>query len=172
MTERDRWLVMLRHAKSGYPRGVPDRQRPLTGKGRRNAQAVGEWFRDEGPKLELALCSDALRARHTWEIARMAIDPLPVTQMRPELYGGGPDVVLELARGVEDRTQAVVVIGHEPTMSATVMLLAGVGSDPTALSRMLDKYPTNGVAVLHFTRAWRDLSAGRAALQTFAVPRA
>ena len=38
-----RRLVLLRHAKSAWPSGVPDHDRPLAGKGRRNAQATGGW---------------------------------------------------------------------------------------------------------------------------------
>ena len=172
MTGRERWLVVLRHAKSDYPRGVPDHQRPLSGKGRRNAQVVGEWFRDEGPIPQLALCSDALRARHTWEIARLAVVPAPQTRLCAELYGGGPEVVLALAGGIDDSVHVATVIGHEPTMTATVLLLAGADSDPTALSRLLVKFPTSGVAVLHFSGPWHELAAGCANLETFAVPRA
>ena len=50
-----RRLVLLRHAKSAYPHGVPDHDRPLAGKGRRNAAAAGDWFVTEGPRPDLVL---------------------------------------------------------------------------------------------------------------------
>jgi len=78
-------LVLVRHAKSAYPYGVPDHDRPLAGKGRRNAQAVGAWFVGEGPRPDLVICSDAQRARHTWEIVAAGIlDPPPV-RLEPRL---------------------------------------------------------------------------------------
>ena len=93
-----RRLVLLRHAKSAWPSGVPDHDRPLAGKGRRNAQATGGWFATEGPRPDLVLCSDALRARQTWEIAAAVLDPAPACRLEPTLYGAAPDELIELAR--------------------------------------------------------------------------
>jgi phosphohistidine phosphatase len=167
-----RKLVLLRHAKSAWPHGVPDHERPLAGKGRRNAQAVGAWFTDEGPVPDLALCSDAVRARHTWEIVcGVLAEPVP-TMIVPALYGAHPQDLLDLLHRVDPAVHVLVVIGHEPTMSETTLLLAGPGSDPTALTRVAAKYPTNGVASLRIPGAWADLAAGGAVLETFSVPRA
>src|SRR5512142_3041937 len=97
----ERRLVLVRHAKSAYPHGVPDHERPLSGKGRRNAQAAGRWFATEGPRVRLALCSDATRARHTWEIIRAALVVARMdapTRLAPQLYGASPDEVIDLAR--------------------------------------------------------------------------
>ena len=167
-----RRLVLLRHAKSAWPHGVPDHERPLAGKGRRNAQAVATWFIDEGPVPDLALCSDALRARHTWELVCAAL-PAPVpSRMVPGLYGAHPQDLLDLLHTVATTVHALVVIGHEPTMSETTLLLAGPGSDPTALARVAAKYPTNGVASFRVAGPWAGLAAGGAVLETFSVPRA
>ena len=65
----------------------------------------------------------------------------------------------------------VVVVGHQPTLSETALLLAGAGSDRVCLEQIRTKYPTNGVAVLRFLGRWQDLDAGGAVLETFAVPR-
>ena len=43
-TER-RTLVLLRHAKSDYPGGVADHDRPLAPRGEREAGLAGEWLR-------------------------------------------------------------------------------------------------------------------------------
>jgi phosphohistidine phosphatase len=170
-----RRLVLFRHAKSAYPSGVPDHERPLAGKGRRNAFAAGEWFVREGPRPDRVVCSDAVRARHTWEIVAGCLDgagPLPELVLEPRLYGAEPDDLLRIAHGTPDVVRTLVMIGHEPTLSATTMLLAGEGSDATALSRVLAKFPTTGIAVLRFSGPWSRLSAGRTALELFAVPRA
>ena len=168
----ERYLVLLRHAKSAWPHGVPDHERPLAGKGRRNAQAAGEWFVAEGPRPQLVLCSDATRARHTWEIVGAALpgDP-PTLRVEPSLYGADPLDVLDLLHAVSDPVQVVVVVGHQPTLGATALLLAGSGSDPGSLDRIRIKYPTNGVAVLRFRSRWAGLGPGGAVLETFAVPR-
>ena len=168
----ERHIVLVRHAKAAWPHGVPDHERPLAGKGRRNAQATGEWFASEGPRPQLVLCSDATRARHTWEIISASIigDPPPV-ELEPDLYGADPDDVLALLHAAPNRVSVIVVVGHEPTLSRTALLLAGAGSDASALEQIRIKYPTNGVAVLRFRGRWEDLDAGGAVLESFAVPR-
>lgn len=167
-----RTLVLLRHAKSAWPHGVPDHERPLSGKGRRNSQAVGTWFLSEGPKPDLVVCSDAVRARHTWEIVATSFREPPPVRIEPRVYGADVEDLVDLARELPDDVFTVVVVGHEPTMSGTSLHLAGPGSDPTALTRIGEKYPTNGVAVLRFEGPWAAVDAGTGRLDTFAVPRA
>jgi phosphohistidine phosphatase len=161
----ERRLVLVRHAKSGYPHGVPDHDRPLVGKGRRNAQAVGRWFVTEGPRVSLALCSDATRARHTWEIIRAELVGAGVdapARFEPRLYGASPDEVVEMARELPADVASVVVVGHEPTMSGVTHDLAGPGSDAGALAAVALKFPTSAIAVLHFSGEWCDLAPGAA----------
>jgi phosphohistidine phosphatase len=171
----ERRVILVRHAKSSYPHGVPDYGRPLAGKGRRNAQAAGRWFVAEGPRVGLVLCSDATRARHTWEIVRselvLARVDAPV-RLTPELYGASPSEVAELVRALPEDVVSVVVVGHEPTMSGATLLLAGDESDPEALLRVKDKFPTSAIAVLRFTGSWADVGPGSGVLETFVKPRA
>jgi phosphohistidine phosphatase len=164
--------VLVRHAKSAYPAGVPDHDRPLAGKGRRNAQAAGDWFVAEGPRPDLVICSDAVRARHTWEIISAVLDPAPPLELTASLYEGDADDLLELLRGCSDSVRTVAVVGHEPTLSTTTLMLAGPGSDPTALTRVSAKFPTSAVAVLQITGSWRAVEPGKALLERFEVPRA
>jgi phosphohistidine phosphatase len=173
--EVERRLVLVRHAKSAYPHGVPDHERPLSGRGRRNAQAAGRWFVAEGPRISLTLCSDATRARHTWEIVRAELVrgrvDAPV-RLEPVLYGAEPDEVIALAQRLPAEVTTVAMVGHEPTLSGCALTLAGPGSDPTALAAVSHKFATNAIAVLAFTGDWVDLKPGCARLETFAKPRA
>lgn len=168
----ERHVVLVRHAKSAWPHGVPDHERPLAGKGRRNAQATGAWFATEGPRPQLVLCSDATRARHTWEIIAASIKgDAPKVRLVRGLYGADPEDVLDLLHQVPDNVSVVVVVGHQPTLGGTALLLAGAGSDRGGLERLRLKYPTNGVAVLRFRSRWEDLRPRGAVLETFTVPR-
>jgi phosphohistidine phosphatase len=171
----ERRLILIRHARSSYPHGVPDHDRPLSGKGRRNARAAGRWFVDEGPRIELALCSDATRARHTWEIVRAELAESGArvpTRWEPRLYGASPGEVVGLARAVEPAVGSVAVIGHEPTLSLLTQVLAGPDSDVDALAAVSRKFATNAVAVLRFTGDWAALDLATARLETFVRPRA
>jgi phosphohistidine phosphatase len=166
-----RRLVLVRHAKSSRPEGVPDHERPLAGKGRRHAHAAGKWFVDEGPRPELALVSSAVRAQQTWEIlCGTALGDVP-TRYDDRLYDAGVKDVLRLVSVAPDVLGTLVVVGHEPTMSRTALALAGPGSDRRALDAVRQKFPNGAVAVLRFTGPWRSLRPGGAVLESFAVPR-
>ena len=59
-------LTLLRHAKSGWDDAVPrDLDRPLNGKGRRAAQAMGREIRAIGLDFDRVLASPAVRVRET-----------------------------------------------------------------------------------------------------------
>ncbi len=74
-----RRLVLLRHAKSAWP-DLPDHDRPLAGRGRGDAPAMGRWLRETGCVPDLVWCSTARRAAQTWQLAaaELGADP-PVT---------------------------------------------------------------------------------------------
>jgi phosphohistidine phosphatase len=165
-----RRLVLIRHAKSARPYGVPDEDRPLTGRGRRDAQAAGQWMSAEGPRPDLTLCSTSVRTRHTWEIVCRSLAPVP-TRYLAELYDADADALVDLAAAAPDSVKVLVVVGHEPTISVTALRLAGRGSDRRALEALADKFPTSAIAVLRFDRPWSRLRSGKGALETFTVPR-
>jgi len=160
----------MRHAKSARPHGVPDHDRPLAGRGRRDAQAAGRWFLQEGPAPDLVLCSTAVRARHTWEIVALSL-PGASTRLVPDLYGAGTQEVLEVLRRAPDAARVVLVVAHEPTLSELTLALAGQGSDEGALHEVETKFATSGIAVLRHRGPWRSLAAGSAVLERFVVPR-
>lgn len=167
----ERRLVLLRHAKSARPHGVPDHDRPLAGRGRRDAQAAGDWFVSEGPRPDLVLSSSAVRARQTWEIVCRAFPRMPRVAVEPRLYGARPIDVLRLARGADADVHVLLLVGHEPTLSETVMGMSGKGSDRSAMRAVRHKYPTTGIAVLRFRGPWAGLQPGGAVLESFVVPR-
>jgi len=41
-------LIFMRHAKSDWALGLPDRDRPLNARGRRSAPVMGDWLRSQG----------------------------------------------------------------------------------------------------------------------------
>ncbi|MDQ2873477.1 MAG: histidine phosphatase family protein, partial [Actinomycetota bacterium] len=55
---QDKRLVLVRHAKSAWP-DVPDHDRPLAGRGRRDAPGIGRWLVAAGCEPDLVLCSPA-----------------------------------------------------------------------------------------------------------------
>jgi phosphohistidine phosphatase len=162
-----RTLLLMRHAKSEYPAGVADHDRPLAPRGIKEAGLAGDWLRANGPAIDAVLCSTATRARQT--LAHTGID-CP-TRYSERLYGATPGTMIEEINAVGDDVQTLLVVGHEPTMSALALGLAGSGTDAAAAERISAKFPTSGIAVLTAPSGWDSLELGRAALIGFEVPR-
>ncbi|MFI7589030.1 SixA phosphatase family protein [Spongisporangium articulatum] len=165
-----RTLILLRHAKSDWPYGVDDEQRPLAGRGRRDAKAAA-GFLAKLPAPQLVFCSPALRTRQTWQLAGQGVAKEPPVRYEDDLYGATWKDLLNVVRVTPAWVEVVLVVGHEPTMSTTVEKLAGPGSSKPALRHVATKYPTSGIAVLAVPGRWADLRAGGAALRSFDVPR-
>lgn len=168
VSDRYRTLLLLRHAKSDYPAGVPDHERPLASRGVREAALAGDWLRANTPAVDAALCSTATRTRET--LARTLIDA-PVSYV-DRLYDATPGTVIEEINRVGPDVETLLVIGHEPAMSSVALGLATLdGSNTTAAEDISMKFPTSAIAVLRTAHPWDQVTLSSAALVTFHVPR-
>src|SRR5690348_7282010 len=102
MDDSQRRLVLLRHAKSAWPDGTPDRQRPLTARGRRDATAAGRWLRAHLSGLDAVACSPAQRARETWALVAAELADPPEAAFDDEIYGAPPDALVGVVEGLPD----------------------------------------------------------------------
>jgi phosphohistidine phosphatase len=169
-----RRLILLRHAKSAWPDDVPDDDRPLAPRGRRDAPRAGRWLRNSGCVPDRVLCSTARRARETWQLAEAELGAQPRTIFEERIYGASATALLDLARQTSADVSALLMVGHDPAMQGlTLELASGQPSDEEAeaLSLVRVKYPTAAIAVLSFSRRWAELSPGEAHLADFVVPR-
>ena len=158
----------MRHAKSDYPPGVADHDRPLAPRGVRQAGLAGDWLRAHAPTIDRVLCSTATRTRET--LLNTRIDA-PV-RYSDRLYAATPGTVIDEINTVEDGVSTLLVIGHEPTMSTLALGLGGAGdADTEAAQRISVKFPTSAIAVLTVPCAWKQLELGAATLIDFDVPR-
>lgn len=172
MGDSYRTLIVLRHAKSDYPTGVDDHDRPLARRGVREAGLAGDWLRAHAPAVSAVLCSTATRTRETLARTRIAA---PVEYV-DRLYDATPGTVIDEINRVQTRfdsdVQTLLLIGHEPAMSAVSLGLASAeGSNSAAAEDISVKFPTSAIAVLRTGEPWDQLALGGATLVTFHVPR-
>ncbi|MDL5200218.1 histidine phosphatase family protein [Streptomyces sp. ALI-76-A] len=166
-----RHLVVLRHAKSAWPDGVTDHERPLAPRGRRDAPAAGRALADAGLLPGLALCSTAVRARQTWELASAQWATPPPVRLDARLYGAGVPELLDVLRAVPAEVDTLLLVGHNPGLEDLVLDLAGDGLDDT-LDEVRRKFPTSAIALLAWRGTdWRDLAPGAALLTNVLVAR-
>ncbi|UXA16784.1 histidine phosphatase family protein [Mycobacterium sp. SMC-4] len=170
MTGTVRTLLLLRHAKSDYPDGVTDHDRPLAPRGVREGALAGDWIRAHVPPVDAVLCSTAQRTRQTLE--RTGIDA-PV-RYAARVYDATPGIVLDEINSAEAHFGAdpatLLVVGHEPVMSSLALGLAG-DSDSEAARQIAAKFPTSSVAVLRTETPWAGLELGGAELVAFHTAR-
>ncbi|WP_421844873.1 SixA phosphatase family protein [Mycobacterium sp.] len=166
MNEQHLNLVLMRHAKSAYPAGVADHDRPLAPRGTREAGLAGDWLRANLDTVDAVLCSSAVRARRT--LACTGIEA-PV-RYAERLYEAAPGTVINEVNAVADNVRTLLVVGHEPTTSSVAIILAG-GTNTAAVQRISEKFPTSGLALLHVPGRWKDLGPGGATLVDFHIPR-
>ncbi|WP_330456524.1 histidine phosphatase family protein [Streptomyces sp. NBC_00820] len=166
-----RRLVVLRHAKSAWPDGVQDARRPLAPRGTRDAPAAGRVLAEADWLPDLALCSTAVRARRTWELASAQWGTPPPVRYDPRLYAASVPDLLEVVHETPSEVETLLLVGHNPGAMRLVLELAGDGLDDT-LERVRVKFPTSAIALLtwHGT-GWPALTTGKALLTAFTVPR-
>jgi phosphohistidine phosphatase len=159
-----RTLILLRHAKSDWPDGVPDSERPLAKRGRHDAPAMGRWLRDHGYRPDVVLCSTARRTRHTWDLVAPELGGSPSVTFEPRAYAASAATLLYLVRELPDGCRGALLIGHNPGIEE---LAANLDSGALAI-----RFPTAAVAVFGFTGDWPDLDSVTlgARLVDFATP--
>jgi phosphohistidine phosphatase len=154
-------LVVLRHAKSAWPAGVADADRPLADRGERDAPAVGRWLREHVPDIDLTVCSPAVRTRQTWRLVAGELDRIPAFRLDERIYDADVPDLLAVLHELPDTVSTVVLVGHNPGLSDLVHTLTGDAIE----------MKTSSVAVLRGPDQWTSLSDGAAQLDRFETPR-
>jgi phosphohistidine phosphatase len=129
-------LYLLRHADAGDPEAWKgdDAERPLTGKGRKQARRVGRWLADLGRRPDAILTSPKARALQTATIvaAGFAQKARVDARLAGPLDEGALAAILTDARHRTGDGKRILLVGHDPDFSAMASSLAG---GPIALKK-------------------------------------
>jgi phosphohistidine phosphatase len=153
--------VIVRHAKSAWPDGVPDQERPLNARGRRDAPVAGRWIRERIGHLDAVVCSPATRARQTWRLIAADLDGPPAAVVDDRVYAASVDTLLAVVRGLPDDVSSALLVGHNPGVAELVAALTGEELE----------MKTSAVAVVECGGSWADIASGRAIVVDHATPR-
>lgn len=117
-------LLLARHAKSDWGiHGLADHDRPLNGRGRRDAPAMARRLLDEGVDLQWIVSSTAVRARSTADEYAAAFGVHVVEE--DALYAASARTILAVAAALPDGADVAMLVGHNPGMTEAVADLAG-----------------------------------------------
>ncbi|MCX2971287.1 histidine phosphatase family protein [Streptomyces sp. TRM70308] len=167
--DQPRRMVLLRHAKADWP-DVPDHERPLADRGRKDAPAAGGWLAAQEIHPELALCSTAARTRETWKLVVPQLPRRPRTVYEERVYDASPGELISVVTEVDDDVRDLILIGHNPGMQNLAEILTG-SADEEAARRMAERgFPTSAMAVLTVNGTWKSVEPGAGHLTHFWAP--
>lgn len=136
-------LYLLRHAKSSWAEeGIDDHDRPLAGRGKKDAQRLEEYLRQAHIAPALVLCSSARRTRETLKGIQPALPKTTKVAIEDGLYLASARDVIKRLRDVADGVASVMVIGHNPTLQELALALATRGAP---LARLRENLPTGSL---------------------------
>ncbi|MGH6906273.1 MAG: SixA phosphatase family protein [Aestuariivirga sp.] len=165
--------MLLRHAKaSGFKTGRQDIGRPLIGRGKRAATAIGEYMVANGLVPGLVLCSPALRAKETWGLVAKELGGSPKILFEQDIYdfGDGEDL-LNCLRRKASGSKSVLLVGHNPSIEGLAKRLVRKG-DRKIRGLLETKYPTAALAVIAVDAgSWAGVAEDAGTLVRFVRPR-
>ena len=163
-------LHLLRHAKSSWAdEKLDDHDRPLSKRGRRDAEAMARHLAGRGGTPDLALSSTAARAHATLAPLLERLKPKRVLLDR-DLYLAPGRALLEYLRNTNEGVGSALLVGHNPGLHELALLLADPDS-PVELPPLSGKFPTGALASFRFATTWSRLKPRTARLIAYVTPR-
>ena len=165
-----RRLMLLRHAKAVASARGGDIERPLAPRGRAAVPVLGAYLAAETLLPDLALVSPARRTHETWDLLAPSLGPTPM-RIEPRIYEAPSERLLAVVQETDADVRTLLMIGHNPGFAELAVSLVGHG-DRYAFARMMQKFPTAGLAVIDLpVEDWRDAAPRSGRLDRFVTPK-
>jgi len=141
-------LIIMRHAKSDWSTDAgSDFDRPLSGRGDRDAPRMAAWLADQGLVPGLILSSPALRTKQT---VLAVVEKLQIPEQEivwePSIYEASLSQLLDVLDRYSSAADCVLLMGHNPGLDSLVEYLSDTAPDYRRGKLMT----TAAVAVLDF----------------------
>ncbi|WP_417268891.1 SixA phosphatase family protein [Celeribacter sp.] len=160
-------LIVMRHAKSSWDDPLlPDFERTLNERGRRNAATMGRWLAKMGYLPDTVVLSSSVRTTQTCERVLDAAGVVPAQISTKALYHA-PDfqILRTLAQAQGD---TVLLIAHNPGIGDFVSHFA---AQPVAHPDFV-RYPTCATTVFEVNAVtWTHAKFGENTVLDFVTPR-
>lgn len=157
-----RELILMRHAKSDWPEGVADFNRPLKKRGRKAAQTQGEWLLANHYQPEWIVASPAQRARETAEkvCKGLGLKKREAIHYDDRIYEASVAALKTVLTDCPMLARRVLLIGHNPGLDELLLDLAADAA-PAADGKL---FATATLARLSLPDDWHRLAPKSAQL--------
>jgi len=119
-------LLLMRHAKSSWKQAeLPDHERPLNNRGKKDAPVMGSLIKEKELVPQKIIYSSAVRAKETAILVQNKSGFTGKVDCLDSFYLAEPNVYLEPLRSLPDNIERVMVIGHNPGLEGLLQILSG-----------------------------------------------
>jgi len=149
-------IYFLRHAKSSWKKPVIDYDRGLKKRGKNDAKLIADYISTYLKKPQIVISSGAKRALKTAKIVSKELDIKDIL-INDRLYDSSIDEYLKVIRETSERYNSVMIVGHNPVISDTVVKLTN--------NHRFDWLPTSAVVVVECeVKRWSDIDRCKSTL--------
>jgi len=156
-------LYLIRHGKSSWSFNLPDHDRPLGKRGRKDVIKMGNHLAMHQPVPEILISSTASRAFYTalFFCDQWGLDEGRI-RLEKGLYHAGSEDILKVIKKAP-KCDRLALFGHNPGFTHAANALAHLD---------FDNVPTCGIVGIHFdVKYWRDVDFGKGMLAFYYFPK-
>lgn len=125
--KKNKILVVLRHGEADFNSGGgADFERELTKNGKNQLLRLKELFVKSGILVDKILSSSSKRTTQTTEIISSSMDS-SIVEFIDRIYEAEVSVILNLLSQTENKNDCILLVGHNPGVSALVSHIADQG---------------------------------------------
>ena len=156
-------VLLMRHAKSSWDDpSLADFDRPLNGRGEKNAPLMGELMKREAFSPDVILSSPAERAKQTAKAVKKAGKLNAKLIYDDRVYEASPNTLRQVASEIDNAHRSAMLVGHNPGMEGFIRYLTG----------QTEPMPTAALAVVDLeVDDWSDITDGCGKLRKIFRPK-
>lgn len=156
-------LFILRHAKSSWEnQNLSDFERPLNDRGLKAAPLVGGVMQAHQFAPDLILSSPARRAKETAALVKESAGIESEIKYDERIYEASPARLLEVIAEQNEKTESVLLVGHNPGLEGLLKFLTGE----------LQPMPTAALAIIDLEiDKWSEINSSKGVLRTLIRPK-
>jgi phosphohistidine phosphatase len=157
-------LYLARHAKSYWKdQSIPDFDRPLNNRGKRDAPFMGEVLKDKKIKIGLIISSPAKRTKKTAIEIAAKIGYLEKNILyNEELYEASSNTLIKTIKKIDEKYDSVMMFGHNPGLTLLNNHIS---------NHYIDNIPTCGIVALEFDKKWNEIDKNTCKFLFFEYPK-
>lgn len=141
-------LYLLRHAEAGHDPHINDKDRSLTLNGLAQAHSLGEYLKNKGISIDIALCSSAKRTQTTLTELKRAGVEIKNTKILDTLYNADDQKIREEMNTFGQGN--ILVITHNPGIHRLAHQLIGQNANENAVTKLMTGYAPATISIFDY----------------------